>query len=291
MDPRSVLILGAGGYVGSALAAYLRGRGWAVAGVDSGLRPGADTQPPRDYRDLTADELAPFGGVVLLAGHSSVAACDRDPAGAFANNVCGFVDLVSRLRGQKLLFASSISVYVRTPGGPATEDTPLPAPVSHYDLHKQAIEHHARLAYPNSYALRFGTVCGPSPNTRWDLLLNSLVRSALTRGWVEVANRACRRPILGITDLCRAAEALLAGPAEPGPYNLASANLTIGPAAEAVAARFGVPCVEVERPTAYDIAVDTQKFARATGLAWADTVEGLVGELAAALARPAEDRT
>ena len=61
----------------------------------------------------------------------------------------------------------------------ADESRELPAPVSYYDLHKQAIEHYARLAYGNAYALRFGSLCGPSPNVRLDLLLNSMVWSAI----------------------------------------------------------------------------------------------------------------
>jgi nucleoside-diphosphate-sugar epimerase len=285
MDGRSVLVLGAGGYIGSALAAYLRGRGLAVTGIDNGLRsgPGAGPQPPRSFRSLSPHELAPFGGIVLLAGHSSVAACEREPQSAFANNVTAFVELLPKLRGQKLLFASSISIYVRTPAGPATETQPLPSPVSYYDLHKQVIEEYARIAHPNSYALRLGTLCGPSPNIRLDLLLNSLVWSALSRKRIEVANRSFHRPILGIHDFCGAVEALLTGSAEPGPYNLASANVTIGAVADYVAERFGVPCVEVERPTLYDIEVCTDKFTRATGMSFDDTVASLVEELAEAL--------
>src|SRR5438445_737177 len=82
----------------------------------------------------------------------------------------------------------------------------------------------SRLAYPNSYALRFGTVCGPSPNIRPELLLNSLVLSALTTGQIQVANRQVHRPLLGIGDLCRALKTIVTRPVPPGCYNLASTN-------------------------------------------------------------------
>ena len=133
MNARSVLILGGSGYIGSALAAFLQNTGFDVARVDNGLRPAqaGSALPPRDYRDLTAGELAQYGGIVLLAGHSSVGACDRDPPAAFANNVAGFAGLVHKLRGQKLIFASSSSVYVRTAGRPASEAEPLPEPATH----------------------------------------------------------------------------------------------------------------------------------------------------------------
>lgn len=281
MRATPVLILGGQGYVGSALAAHLQAADRPVRSVDLGMRgtPGLAPNQCRAYQDLTAEELAEFDSVVLLAGHSSVPACDRNPVEAHANNVSGFVDLIHKLRSQKLVYASSISVYINTCGRPATEDQPLPQPVSYYDLHKQVIERYAALAYPNSYGLRFGTVCGPSPNVRSELLLNSLVLSALTEGRIRVANRRAHRPLLGINDLCRAVEAILTQQIPSGCYNLASANARIGEVADLVASRFGVPCDEVERPNNYDIRVDTRKFCRTAGLEFRDDIPGLVESL------------
>jgi nucleoside-diphosphate-sugar epimerase len=283
MTAPAVLILGGQGYLGASVGAHLR----RVA-IPACL---IDTRPPdgpaggswrcQRFQDLTAEELSAFDSVVLLAGHSSVAACDRSPAEAFANNVTAFVDLVHKLRGQKLIFASTISVYVDTGGRLATESDPLPDPVSYYDFHKQELERYARLAYPSSYALRLGTVCGPSPAIRTELLLNSLVWSALHKGYVEVANSSAHRPLLGVNDLCRAVEAIITRPVEPGCYNLASVNARIGEVAEYVATRFGVPCREVERPTRYDVQVDTSKLRSAAGLEFTDRVPSLVDALQA----------
>jgi nucleoside-diphosphate-sugar epimerase len=234
----------------------------------------------RTFQDLSAEELARFHGVVLLAGHSSVKACEEQPRRAFANNVASFADLVQKLQGQKFLIASSVLLYVHTHGQLATECAPLPEAVSYYDLHKQMIEQYARIAYANHYALRFGTVCGPSPHIRLDLLLNSLIWSALNRGYVEVANRAVHRPILGINDLCRAITTVLTKSIAPGAYNLASANITIGDVADYVARRFQVPCREIERPNRYDMQVSTEKITQAAGMRFRDTVESLTEELA-----------
>jgi nucleoside-diphosphate-sugar epimerase len=282
------MILGSQGYVGSALVTSLAAAGVAVIGVDVGppTGPGPDTWLRKPFQDLTAEELAACGSVVLVAGHSSVAACEGAPAEAFTNNVAGFVRLVEKLRGQKLVFASTVSVYVHTAGRLAREADPLPEPVCHYDFHKQTIERFARLAYRNSFALRFGTVCGPAPHARPDLLLNSLVRAAVCDGRVEVANPAASRALLGIGDLCRAVEAILTRPVPPGCYNLASANARVGELADYVARRFRVPCRAVERPTPYDIRVDTEKFRAAAGLEFRDTIETLVEALAAFYARP-----
>jgi len=283
MSLPAVLLLGGQGYVGSALATHLLAAGFTARSVDLGLRgaPGPAPNQVRRYQDLTSDELAKFGAIVLLAGHSTVVACANAPTEAFANNVAGFVELVHKLRGQRLIYASSISVYVRTPDRPAAEDAPLPEPVAAYDLHKQLIERYARLAYPDSYGLRFGTVCGPGPNLRPELLLNGLVRSAVCRGRVEVANSHAHRPILGVNDLCRAVEAILTRTVPPGCYNLASTCVRIGELADRVARRFAVPLVEVEGRTPYDIRVATDRFREAAGFEFKDTVESLTDTLAA----------
>lgn len=281
MPHDTVLVLGGQGYVGGALAAHLLARGFDVRSVDLGLRgtPGPAVNDPRRYQDLSADELAAFGTVVVLAGHSTVGACAADPAGAFANNVAGFVDLVHKLRGQRLVYASSISVYVRT-DRPADEGAPLPDPATSYDLHKRAVERYARFAYPAAHGLRFGTVCGPAPNLRPETLLNSLVRSAVRDGRVEASNPRAHRPLLGVGDLCRAVEAVLTRPVPPGVYNLASTNGQIGDLAARVANRFGVPLAVTDGHTPYDVRVSAERFRRAAGFEFRDTVDWLVGALA-----------
>ena len=170
-------------------------------------------------------------------------------------------------------------MYVNTNGHLATEEQPTPAPVSFYDWHKQAIERYAQIAYANSYALRFGTVCGPALNIRTELLLNSLVLSALRNGRIQVANRHVRRPLLGINDLCRAIEALVTRPVPPGCYNLASVNATIGDVADQVTQHFGAHCLETECPNRYDIGVTSRKFEQVSGFVFQDDVSSLVEEL------------
>jgi UDP-glucose 4-epimerase len=283
MAEAPVLILGGHGYIGSRLAGWLAAAGLPVTTMDVAPAPGPVPGAVLcgHYQDLTTAQLGEYGSVVLLAGHSSVAACQNDPAAAFANNVSGFVALAHKLRRQKFLFASSVSVYVDTGGRLGREDDPLPEAVSYYDLHKQTVERYAALACANGYALRLGTLCGPSPNPRTELLLNSLVRSAVEEGLVRVANRGTHRPLLGVEDFCRAVEAILIRPVPSGRYNLASFNARIGDVADFVAARFGVPCVEVNSPTRYDIRADTAKFQATAGVRFSDTLAGLVDALEA----------
>ena len=282
MRAPSVLVLGGSGYIGSVLVARLHAS-MRVAVADPRPYPGrlSLANSHKCFQELSATELAQFDAIVLLAGHSSVGACDDSPRQAFDNNVNGFVELVHRLRGQKLLFASSISVYVAAADHPLAETAPPPEAACYYDLHKQTIERYAALAYPNQYALRFGTVCGPSPAIRSELLLNSLVRSAITEKQVRIANPHVHRPLLGINDLCRAVETILTQEIPPGVYNLASTNVRLGALGHYVAERYRVPCVEVKQPTSYDVQVDTSKFREAADFEFTDTIPSLVDELEA----------
>src|SRR6516225_1251297 len=129
MHTAPVLILGGQGYIGSGLATHLQASGFVVHSVDLTLRGDHGPAPNqrRAYQELTADELEAYDSIVLLAGHSSVMSCNREPAASHANNVGGFVDLVHKLRAQKLIYASSMSVYINTHGRLVTEDEGLPA--------------------------------------------------------------------------------------------------------------------------------------------------------------------
>jgi nucleoside-diphosphate-sugar epimerase len=281
MKAPSTLIVGGHGYVGSALAAFFEAQHVPFCVLDS-RPPAPDCRTAGwtcRYQDLTAHELSGFESIVLLAGHSSVDDCARAPAEAFANNVASFVELVHKLKGQKLIFASSISIYGSQPGRLAHESDPFPDPSCEYDYHKQAIERYATFAYPNHYALRFGTVCGPAPAMRLQPLLNSMVRAAVTEGRVRVANRQAHRPLLGINDLTRAVKTILEQPVAPGAYNLASVNVRIGEVADYIADRFSVPCIDVDHPTRYDVTVVTEKFCRTAPFEFTDTVASLVCEL------------
>ena len=280
MPTLKVLLLGGQGYIGSALGVHLQRCGFDVLSIDPGIRGTHRAFPNRQlrYQELSARELDSAQAVVLVGGDSTVSACSNAPFATFKNNVLGFADLVHKLRGQMFIYASSVSVYVHT-NHEANEQHSLPEPVTAYDYHKQSIEHYARLAYPNSYGLRFGTVAGPSPNLRAELLLNGLVRSAIHDGYVSVSNAHCHRPILGIQDLCRAVVAILTTAVPPGRYNLASMNVRIGELAELVARRFRVPLRETDGATPYDIRVSTSLFRSAADFEFQDSVDSIISAL------------
>lgn len=219
------LILGGCGYLGSRLYFHLGGDK-RVDSVDLEWRgkPEGIVNAKRDYRGLTKAELEPYDVVILLAGHSTVPACDKEPRAAFENNVSGFIRLCGKLRpDQKFIYASSAVVAAGVTANPTT-----------YDLTKQWIEEWARQHMPNSWGLRFGTVGGPSPNIFLGTMVNGMTHSAMTKGIIDVRNPKVRRPILGITDLCRAFDTLIHGDVPPGVHNLCSVNSSVEEVAETV---------------------------------------------------------
>jgi UDP-glucose 4-epimerase len=245
-----VLITGGTGYIGSALHHYLRNYSHTIDTVDSGVR-GTHSNPNNykiGYKFLAAGFMDRYDAIIHLAGHSSVTAAKEDPSGAFDNNVASFHQLLQNLSGQPLIYASSSSVY-------SIADSNM------YDFSKATCDTLADFLYPNHYALRFGTVCGCSPNMRWDLMINSMVKSGMETGTISVRNQGVRRPVLGIWDLCRSVERLLTRPHTPGVYNLASFTLTVGEIAALVAETGGwdlttqpdTPTYDFEMPTVHRI--------------------------------------
>lgn len=288
-----VLLLGGAGYVGSALAPHLRSRGHTVGTLDAGWF-GPVEGWRRDYRTLDREAVRSFDAVVLLAGHSSVGMC-RNRTAAFRNNVANFIDLLTKLHSsQRLVYASSVSVYGDCPRDLATEEMPVPIPAEPYDLTMLERDLHASLSFLPVYGLRFGTVCGAAPHTRTDVMLNRMWRSARETGRIHVAHPDVRRPVLGVRDLCSAVEAVLTHPlaGAGGVFNLASFNATVGELGERAARHLGVPIAPaVSGRTPYDVAVSTAKFRKTFRWEPRETVESILDSFTTSSPKLLTERT
>jgi len=149
---RTVLITGAGGFVGPHLVRALTGAGASCVGL--GIEPGPPPDAPLaawrtvDLREAgavadTVSEVRP-DAIVHLAGQSSAARSFEDPAGTFQTNVLGLWNLLHAVQRAapraRLLVVGSSEVYGPQPDGSRTgEETPF-APVSPYALSKAAAE-------------------------------------------------------------------------------------------------------------------------------------------------------
>lgn len=279
----NVLILGGCGYIGSRLTPYLKEHGHDVETVDlewfgNYINP---ANHKMDFRDLTTEDLAQAEIIVLIAGHSSVPMCKDDMLSSFRNNVINFVELLGKLTKQRLIYASSSSVYGNTQDIAAPEDWQRYDPKTFYDLNKQELDYYARLSPVESYGLRFGTVNGHSLNQRVDIMLNKMYQDALEKGTIEIFNKHIFRPILGIQDLCRAIQAIIEGPDRRGVYNLASFNASVEEIAEAISRALDgqVKIVDKGISPTYNFSINTNKFKLAYHFEFQESVESIVRSL------------
>ena len=281
----NTLIIGSGGYIGSRLSKEII----APGKVDiNWFRTG---KKDIDFKDLTREFYSEYDNIILLAGHSSVKMSEGTLNSCFNNNVRNFVDLLEKLDKQKLIYASSSSVYGSVGGKTVNEKYFGFEPYNQYDISKHTADLYAQKSDIEYYALRFGTVNGQSPVLRTDVMINAMVNSALIDGHIKLYIKDTMRPILGINDLCRAVNAIIECDEDKrGLYNLASFNKTAEQIAYEVANVMGVEVKELETdPTqikntknqtkAYNFSISTLKFRREFKFKFKDTVESLVTEL------------
>ena len=281
---KRTLIIGSGGYIGSRLMREMQATGVDINWFKKGKKD-------VDFKDLTRDYYSEFDNIILLAGHSSVKMSEGGLNSCFNNNVRNFIDLLEKIDKQKLIYASSSSVYGSVGGKTVNEKYFGFEPYNQYDISKHTADLYAQKSDVEYYALRFGTVNGYSPFLRSDVMINAMVNSAINDGHIKLYIKDTMRPILGMNDLCEAIRHILASDEDKrGLYNLASFNKTAEQIAYEVANVMGVQVHEFEAdPTqikntknqtkAYNFSISTMKFRREFKFKFKDTVESLTTEL------------
>lgn len=268
----NVLIIGGKGYIGSSLLSHL---------LDLGIYTEYYGDRNTDYNVLTPEFLNRFEYIILLAGNSSVLSCAGDLKGPWNNNVRNFSNLLKKTSNkQKIIYASSSSVYGNKGEKVYNEDDFSLDFVNNYDLTKISLDMVAKDAIHkgrNIIGFRFGTVNGGSKVLRRDLMINSMVYSALTDGVINVNNKHVSRPILSIKDLCRAMERVIRDEFKPGIYNLASFNSNVDEISKLVKEHTNVDIIDKgEYPGVYDFLTDTTKFQEAYNFKFKETVESII---------------
>jgi nucleoside-diphosphate-sugar epimerase len=285
---RSILIIGGCGYIGSALFRFLEKKHcYHIDTVDTEWF--GNHINPRNYAidiaNITESFLSRYAVIILLAGHSSVSMCYNDPLGAFNNNVTHFIELLSKLTpSQRFIYASSSSVYSGASTEIYTEDSfKSYYPLNTYDLSKWEIDLYAQLGKLSYYGLRFGTVCGASPNLRIDLMINAMYHTAKTDRIINLYHPEIHRPILGMTDLCRAVESIILAPEDKsGIYNLASFNTTAHNIAQSVSKHTKTKIHRKTPPSEiqpYSFSISSEKFCTTFAFSFQDTVQTIIQDL------------
>lgn len=272
---KNILIIGGNGYIGSYLSGFLKTSGFFV-----------DVYGSRnsDYNILTKEFLSPYQYIILLAGHSSVAACNGELKSSWNNNVRNFSNLVQKMHiNQKLIYASSSSVYGNSGEKIYKEDDVCLNYINNYDITKNALDFVAKDYITNGsniIGFRFGTVNGAAPVIRTDLMINSMVHSAITNGYIDINNKHVSRPILAIKDLSNAMLSVINGIFYSGIYNLASFNSTVNEISSVVKEKTSVDIINHgNREGVYDFNTDTSLFKQVFKFKYNETIESIVDDL------------
>ena len=198
------LVTGCAGFIGSHLCERLLRAGHRVVGVDalttyydpdlkvgnlSICRGSAEFEFwHRPIAEMPISLVQDADWIFHLAGRPSVGTSWESEFSSYvAHNVVETQRLLEWARGstrlQRLVYASSSSVYGNSPAALATEESPT-APFSPYGVTKLAAEHLCA-AYADNFgvptvALRLFTVCGP--RQRPDMMLSRLIFAGMSGG-------------------------------------------------------------------------------------------------------------
>jgi UDP-glucuronate 4-epimerase len=234
-DP--VLVTGAAGFIGFALARRLLQRGRAVVGVDSvndyydPALKNARVSVLNQFGNFTFHKIdladrkrvesvfrdGAFGPVVHLAAQAGVRYSLENPHAYLDANLAGFLNVLEGCRHRNtghLVFASSSSVYGANTHLPFSVHDNVDHPISLYAATKKANELMAH-AYSHLYGLpatglRFFTVYGPWG--RPDMAMYIFARAIDEGQPIRLFNHGrMRRDFTYIDDVIEAVERLIAG--------------------------------------------------------------------------------
>lgn len=233
-----LLIAGGAGYVGSALIPRLLERGYLVDVVDlfwfGNSLPGETGILNKDLFDVTVDDLKDYDQVVFLAGLSNDPMAEYSPSKNFIYNAAApaYLAYTAKKAGvRRYIYASSCSVYGYTVNELYDETQPVSSSYP-YGISKLQGEQAVMNLLDDNFsviALRKGTISGYSARMRFDLIVNTMFRSALQDHTITINNPSIWRPILAIEDAISAyIRAIEAHESISGIFNITSGNYTVG---------------------------------------------------------------
>ena len=172
--------------------------------------------------------------MIFLAGLSNDPMAEFSPSMNFIYNAAlpSYLAYTAKKAGvRRFIYASSCSVYGYTVNQLYDEESPVTCAYP-YGISKlqgergvlQLCDEHF-----SAIALRQGTVCGYSPRMRFDLIVNTMFKTAMSEGRITINNPSIWRPILDVRDTAMAfLRAVQADPSISGVFNVASGNFTVG---------------------------------------------------------------
>jgi nucleoside-diphosphate-sugar epimerase len=218
-----VVVVGGAGYVGCVLVEGLLAKGYSVRVIDRMFfgRTPAEGFLDRvellmdDMRDIDESDLEGCDAIINVGGLSNDPMAEFNPRANEELNTLASVRvarLAKRVGIPRLLFASTCSIYDRGVGEDVRDvvqdEASEVSPHAAYATSKLAAEQQILAMADAGFspmAFRKGTIFGFSPRMRYDLVVNSFVKDALSIGKIKLHyGGAMWRPLVDVQDVARA---------------------------------------------------------------------------------------
>ncbi|MGC8832462.1 MAG: NAD-dependent epimerase/dehydratase family protein [Armatimonadota bacterium] len=218
-----VLLVGGAGYVGSVLAEELLERGYAVRILDRLYYGDIGLRDIRDRVELVVADMRSVGPEVFEGVDAlvNVGGLSNDPTAEYnpkanremnTNASLALAEACKKFGIRRYIFASSCSIYDRGVGSDEKDvlqdETSVVNPKAAYSRSKYDAERGLLEMADDSFCpvvLRKATVFGFSPRMRYDLVVNTFVKDALSRGVLTLHyGGEMWRPLVDVRDAARA---------------------------------------------------------------------------------------
>lgn len=187
-----------------------------------------------DIRNITPSQLEGYDAVLFLGGLSNDPMVMYRPDLNFIENsaIPTYLAFIAKQAGiSRFICASSCSVYGHTKNKTLVESSKV-KPSYAYGISKLQCERGISiLEYDNFKPILFrkGTVGGWSSKMRYDLVVNTMLMTALTKGKITINSPKLWRPLIDIRDVIQAYRlAIESDPLITGVFNIAGGNYTVG---------------------------------------------------------------
>lgn len=292
-----ILIIGGCGYIGCMLTTFLKNK-YKITIIDINyidINIFDDiTIINENIKNIKPNYFNDYDIIIYIAGNSSVKS-SKNLYSTIENNIDNLMYIIKSCSYQKIIYASSSSVYGNTNKNIVDETFDNIIPHNYYDMSKKTLDDYTKIINNNSnkkiFGLRFGTVNGYSPNFRNDIMINAMVNNAINNNIINIYSENTKRPILGLKDLCRAIETIIINGNEnnKGLYNLASFNSSSGEIGKEISKILNVEYNILETPkiitnckletSSYNFHINCKKFENNFNFIFNDNIESIVYDI------------